>query len=81
VDGDILFGLLKKVAPNVYKHLVSTSYIFMWLFVFNSSKTPYYTYSNHYKWNVQFKPYLMMYAYLNVSAFISLTEGVIIICL
>jgi hypothetical protein len=23
VDGDILFGLLKKVAPNVYKHLVS----------------------------------------------------------
>jgi hypothetical protein len=25
VDGDILFGLLKKVAPSVYKHLVSTS--------------------------------------------------------
>lgn len=28
VDGDILFGLLKKVSPNVYKHLVST-----WLLV------------------------------------------------
>jgi len=27
VDGDILFGLLKKVAPNVYKHLVSIYYI------------------------------------------------------
>jgi hypothetical protein len=23
IDGDILFGLLKKAAPNVYKHLVS----------------------------------------------------------
>jgi hypothetical protein len=23
MDGDILFGLLKKVAPGVYKHLVS----------------------------------------------------------
>lgn len=25
MDGDILFGLLKKVAPSVYKHLVSTA--------------------------------------------------------
>jgi hypothetical protein len=40
VDGDILFGLLKKVAPNVYKHLVSIPYICMWFFVFHPSKTP-----------------------------------------
>ncbi|PSN41515.1 TBC1 domain family member 10B, partial [Blattella germanica] len=28
VDGDILFGLLKKVTPSVYKHLVSVKIIF-----------------------------------------------------
>ena len=44
VDGDILFGLLKKVAPSVYKHLVSTaalhivSFIIIF-FVFQSCKT------------------------------------------
>lgn len=43
VDGDILFGLLKKVAPSVYKHLVSIDlHIFSFivtLFVFQSCKT------------------------------------------
>jgi hypothetical protein len=41
VDGDILFGLLKKVAPNVYKHLVSTYLCILHviiLFVFNAVK-------------------------------------------
>jgi hypothetical protein len=44
VDGDILFGLLKKVAPGVYKHLVSTSLhivpLIVNLFVFQCHKTP-----------------------------------------
>ena len=43
MDGDILFGLLKKVSPSVYKHLVSTalrivSFIAIF-FVFQSCKT------------------------------------------
>jgi hypothetical protein len=33
VDGDILFGLLKKVAPGVYKHLVSTALYILFLFL------------------------------------------------
>lgn len=43
VDGDILFGLLKKVAPSVYKHLVSTAVhivsFIVFFFVFQSCRT------------------------------------------
>ena len=37
LDGDILFGLLKRVAPSVHKHLVSNSLVIssVWVLLIN----------------------------------------------